>query len=627
MFLFSLYLMKIIYNKPSIEIEKLYSNSNINIYDSNNNLLDTNCNYKTYVSFKNISPHLINAVLATEDKNYFSHNGISYGRILKACYNNILSKRYKEGASTITQQLIKNTLLTSDKTMNRKLTEIVLALDLEKQYTKEQILELYLNNILLGDNVYGVYDASLFYFNKHVKDLTIDEAATIAGLIQLPNYYSPYHNLLVSTERRNLVLDLMKNEKYIGETQCEILKKINLEEKLNRCYIYNKEEYYNSYLDYISNESFPNNSKVKLYMNKEIQKELYDISKDKYNIIKDPNIKIALVAIDNKTGGLLGIVGNTNSNKKVINYATVKRQMASTMKPIMDYAPAFEYLNYSPGTLISDVPYTYKDGTPLKNWDYQFKGTITLRKALRESRNIPALKLYQMINSDKRVEFINRLGLNPVSELYEAEALGAGQNGYSLLEICNAYSAFANMGKFIKCEAIKSVDGVISYKNKETKYQAMKESTAFFINNILHDVFKGTSFDLPNTYMMAKTGQTNFDEKTRNKYNIPINATKDSLVIAYTKSITFGVWVGYDIVKQNAYLDNISVQIPRSIMKIFMHKFGGKNEYYEIPKSVSISKIEITDNELYLSNNGLYEYFLIGYAPIEYYKKKYYTEI
>ena len=619
--------LKIIKNAPNVNDIDFYKNTDITITDTNDNIINTSNYYNKHVSLQHINQNLINALISIEDEHYFSHSGINFTRILKAMYKNITSQSFSEGASTIDQQLLKNYVLSSDKTLNRKIQEIYLANRLENLYSKEQILEFYLNNILMGDNVYGVYDASLYYFDKNVKDLTVDEAATLAGLIQLPNYYSPYKNLDECILRRNLVLERMYESRYITKNELNLYTQIDLSSKLKKSSIFTKENYYNNYLDYISTYDFKNSSKVTLYMDNTIQRELYDIAKDKYNYINDDKLKLAIVLLDNKTGGILGMIGNRDSNMRVLNYATEKKQMASTMKPIIDYAPAFEYLNLSPGTIVLDEPYKYSDSTPLKNWDNLYKGNISIRKALRESRNIPALKIFKMVDNESRINVLNNLGLYPNNPIYESEALGAGANTYSLLEICNAYLAFANMGGFIKATPIKKISGSEYYKHNTLKTQAIKKTTAFFINNILHDVFKGSKYDLKNTYLMAKTGQNNYDTETIKKYNIPYGATRDSYVIAYTKSLTLGIWVGYDYVSDKTYLDSYKTQLPRLLMKHILSKFSKDNEFYDIPYGIEIKNICQIDDDIYLSNNGYYEYFKVGYSPNEYYKTNNYEEV
>ena len=621
----SIYLIYIINNLPELKINSL--EHKIKIYDTNDNLINTNSYFNTYVSYNKISSNVINALIATEDNEFFKHNGVDFKGIFRATFRNIRALSFKEGASTINQQLIKNTVLSADKTINRKITEMILALKLDYYYTKEQILELYLNNILFGNNIYGIYDASLYYFNKTSLNLSTDEAAALVGIIQLPNFYNPYINPSKCVERRNTVLSLMKKNGFINEEKLNYYSNINLEEKLSKNEKFKSTPYINSYLDYLSgNELLSSSNKIYTYLNPTIQKELYKIASDEYKLFNDENLETAMVVLDNTTGGILAMVGNRSSDKKVINYATLKRQMASTMKPIVDYGLAFEYLNLSPASLIVDEEYTYSDKTPLKNWDNQYKGLITLRHALKESRNIPALKLYQEIDNDTRISFMNKLGLYPDKTMYESEALGSGENTYSLLEICNAYLAFANEGKFIKANQIKKAYGKTNYQNDSIKRVAMKKSTAFFINSILHEVFSSSTYNLENAYMCAKTGQTNFDQETLDKYSIPFGSTKDSYVISYTKNITFGVWVGYDKVSSSCYLDRYKTQIPRNIMKIVMNKFA-KGSQYEKPSNVVLKKVGIYENKLFLDDLGFYDYFIIGYEPKNIYEKKKYYEV
>lgn len=595
-------------------------NQSVEIYDGNGKMLDTNSYFNTKLEYEDLSANIINALIAVEDDTFMSHNGINLKRIISAAINNIKDGGFKEGASTIDQQLIKNTMLSSDKTIERKINEILLAMRLDRIYSKEQIITAYLNTILFGDNIYGIHDASLYYFNKRPYDLSINEAATLAGIIQLPNYYNPYRNIDAANKRKNLVLELMHKKGFINDIEYQESINIDLKNCLSKNDKFSKKSYLNSYLDYIASLKLSDN-KIHTYLDHKIQRELFDIATNRYNHFSNDRIKTAMVVLDNKTGGILGLVGNRFSEKRVINYALEKRQCASTMKPIVDYGPAFEYLSLSPASLILDNEYSYSDGTHLKNWDSDYKGIISLRQALAQSRNIPALKLYQMVDKEKRIKFMNQLGLNPEKEFYEAESLGAGLNTYSILELANAYSTFANEGKFIKASPIKN-------NNSSTpSVQAIKKTTAFFINTILHDVFKGSRFDLENGYMCAKTGQNNFDEQTLEKFSIPYGSTRDSFVISYTKDITLAVWVGYDVVNSTSYLDRYETQIPRAIMKQIMEKFSTDQSAYIMPSGVKMYQVLKYDDRLYLANNGQYDYFLIGTEPKEYYKKKNYYKI
>ena len=570
---------------------------------------------------------MINALLAIEDDTFFNHKGVNIKRLIGALIENIKAKSYKEGASTINQQVIKNLVLTSDKTMNRKVSEIILSFKLDEIYSKEQILELYLNNVLFGQNIYGIKEASLYYFNKEPSLLSLDEAATLAGIIQLPNYYNPYQNIEEAIKRRNVVLKAMLDKNFIGKSAYVKAKNESLDKKLEKNNKFKKESYLNSYLDYLESEIGKNMNNVYTFLDKDCQKELVNIALNKYNHFPDNDIKVAMVLLDNNTAGIKALVGNRDLSKKVINYATSKRQFASTMKPLQVYGPLFEYLNYSPASVINDSYFTYSNGIQLKNWDNQFKGDITIRKALSESRNIPALKAYMMTSDEEKVRFLNALGLYPDKPLIEPEALGAGDNTYSLLDITSAYSVFARSGKFLKTSAIASTFGNSFYEKSTLKKQVIKESTAFFTNSILHDVFKNSSYNIDSGYLVAKTGTSNFDAATLKKYNIPQGASKDSYVIAYTKDVTFGVWVGYDNVSSTQYLDRNKIHISKKIMKHVMNKYKGEASSYPKPSNVTLTRVNINDGDLYLDPNGFYDYFIIGTEPLHYYRKKDYYEV
>ncbi len=271
------------------------------------------------------------------------------------------------------------------------------------------------------------------------------------------------------------------------------------------------------------------------YLDLDIQKELYKIISNDYGLFNDENLNCAIVVLDNKTYGVLGLVGNRITDQKVLNYASdVLLQPGSTIKPILDYAPAIEYFSYGPATIIVDEPYTYKDGMNINNYDHNYLGAISLRKALSDSRNVPAIKLFNLIGYDKAFAFASKIGITS-DEIYEADAIGGAKNGYTLLSIANAYQAFTNLVYFKKASGISNMTLESStMENKDPARLAMNPTSAWIINNILHDVFKDASYDLKNTYLMAKTGQTNYDSATLNTFNIPYGSTKDSLLVAYT---------------------------------------------------------------------------------------------
>ncbi len=596
----------------------------IYIYDDKKNLISSDSLYYEYCSIKEVSPILIQAVTAIEDKDFYHHPGISIPRILSSIYQNIKNKSIVSGASTITQQYIKNTYFTNEKTFMRKINEIAYALELEKKYTKDQILEAYFNTVLFGSNIYGVKMAARYYFNKDPKDITANEAAILAGMIQLPNHYNPLKNPDAATERKNLVLRRMLEEGYLTKEEYEALILVHASDLVQKGFTNTKITYLTPYLDYLFSslpQSNDNINAIFTYLDTDIQKTLYSIMNNDYKLFNDDELNCAIVVLDNSTYGVKAIAGNRSYNQRVISYASdVLLQPGSTIKPLLDYAPAIEYLNYNPATIIVDEEYSYKNGTSIKNYDNQYLGAIPLRKALSDSRNIPAVKLFNEVGYERSFAFLKNLGIEKKDTIYEADAIGGSTTGYTLLSLANAYQAFANLGYYKKASAYHKIEYDLTNLSNDSKAKlVMKPTTAFLINSMLHDVFKGSTFDQKNTFMMAKTGQTNYDQSTIKKYHLPSNATKDSLLIAYTKDLTIGVWVGYEKISDGKFLDYYKKNIPRSIMKLLLDTFAEKGLYYDDIDGIHKSYITIYEDKAYLAkDNGYYEYFLEGTQPLTY---------
>lgn len=624
------YFFSMYHSIKDIEIKLETPIANNEVYDAQGNLIVRGNYLHQYAKLEDVSPYVINAIIATEDQTFYSNNGINPYRIVKATLDNLQSKRIISGASTITQQYVKNTFLSNEKTYDRKLREVLLSLQLTKKYSKNQILEAYLNSLLFGGSIYGIEMASTYYFGHSSKELTISEAAMLAGMIQLPNAYNPYLYPENANKRKNMVLSYMLDNSYITPQTYSIECNVDIATLLRKKETTKTVDKNASYLDYLNYYLKTNNiysDKQYTYLDQELQADIFDIVQNKYHHFDNEKIKCAIVAIDNSNAAVKALVGNRDTNALVFNYALTKMQPGSTIKPLIDYAPAFELLGYQPSSIIKDEEYTYSDGTPIHNWDRLYKGDITLRYALKDSRNIPALKLYQELDG-RQEEFINRLGLYP-SELYEADCIGGATKGYSLLELTTAYTAFANLGKFQSSTPISSYEtNNLRYEISRQRKQVMKESTAFFINSILHDVFKGGKYDLSDSYLMAKTGQTNYDEKTRKLHSIPEAATKDSWLIAYTKSLTVGIWVGFDEISSDTYLIGSQKQIAKKIMYTILQKYAKKNEYYDVPQSIVPLKVINDFGQIYLSSgesDSYVEYFLVDNQPLT--KKKYNTHL
>ena len=342
-----------------------------------------------------------------------------------------------------------------------------------------------------------------------------------------------------------------------------------------------------------------------------------------YNHFPDDKLKCGIVVLDNKTAKILALVGSRETGMKNLNYATeVYNQPGSTIKPILSYAPAIEYLNYFPLTQILDEPYRYPDGMLVNNWDNRYLGNISLRYALSNSRNVPAIKLYKEVGNERAWSIANNLGLENRDGFYhESMAIGGFSKGYTVLEMTNSYIAFSNKGKFKNAYSISKIETNNQvYQNQEDFKQVMSEETAFLITDILHDVLKNSIYDLNHTYLSSKTGQSNYDYNTRIKYSIPATSTKDSWVIAYTPDITVGIWCAYDDLNSGLYLTNRTKDIPLKIMKFIMDEIAPTNTGYILPNNLKLLSVDIIDGLLYEvsrdSKNIKRDYFYKGFTPL-----------
>lgn len=614
------------------DLSSLNSKSNLKIYDKNGTLIANLSDiYTTYTPYNEIPIEMINATISIEDSRFFTHKGLDYEGILRAITINLKNKKFSQGASTITQQLIKNIYLSNEKNLERKINEAILALKLENVLSKEDIIAAYLSNVLFGGKIYGVSMASKYYFNKNLSEISLKEASLLAGLIQLPNYYNPFNNYDEAVNRRNLVLSKMLEYEYISEFEYNNVINTELSSYLNKGKINNDIGIYSSYIDYVLDTAI-NEHKIDLYngniditinVRGDIQNYIYQIMKNKYHSFPDDVMKCGIVVLDNRTGEILGICGTRETGLRNLNYATdIYHQPASLIKPILSYAPAIEYLGYIPQTQILDEPYKYKTGQSVNNWDNRFLGYISLRYALSDSRNIPAIKLYNQLGEKLSWRFANKVGLkNRDGYSHESMAIGGFNQGFTVLEMANAYMTFPNMGYYQKASAIKkikhSIDQELIIDNKREK--VLSDETSFLINDILHDVLSGTKYDLKHTFLSAKTGQSNYDLTTREKYNIPANSTKDSWAIGYTKDLTVAVWVSYDKLSNNTYLTPKTKNIPIEIMHQILEKFSLNNQYYLLPSTLEFKTVSIINGLIYepFNNKTVKDYFYKGFIPMD----------
>nr|WP_237712837.1 penicillin-binding protein 1A [Bacillus methanolicus] len=626
------------------------------IYDMNNHLIaEVGSEKRDYVDYDHIPKLVEHAVLATEDYRFYKHHGVDLIRLGGAVIANITHGFGSEGGSTITQQVVKNSFLTFDKTLKRKAQEAWLAFQLERKYTKHEIFEMYVNKVYMSEGVHGIATAAKIYFGKDLKDLTLPEAALLAGMPQSPNNYNPFEHPDRAEKRRNIVLSLMYKHGYITKEEMEKAQKVPVtstlvkEEKRKK-----NDKPYDAFVDAVIDEVekygdfdiFSDGLKIYTTLDPDAQSYVEKMLNSN-DIVQFPDDKFqaGIVLLDTKTGEIRAIGGGRNQKvKRGFNYAIdTRRQPGSTIKPILDYGPAIEYLKWGTYHTLVDEPYTYSDGTPINNWDNRHMGPMTMREALARSRNVPALKALQEVGLEKAKDFANRLGI-PLKEIYESYAIGGLGNkdkGVSPLQMAGAYSAFGNNGFYTEPHAIRAIefrDGTKIDTSPEPKV-VMNDYTAFMITDMLKSVVKdpygtGTRADIPGLPVAGKTGTTNYSQADRERYGIPDGAVPDSWFVGYTTRYTAAVWTGYKDQTENYIPAGDDQKISQYLFKNLMEHVsrGVETPDFEMPNSVERVRIEKGSvpaklaSEYTPENMVLYEYAVKGHAPSQVSEKFYKPE-
>ena len=522
------------------------------------------------ITYDELPEVLIDAIIATEDSRFFQHNGVDIPRFTKATIGQLMG-RDAGGASTLTMQVSKNnftdTIATGLQGIIRKFRDIYISMfQLEKNYTKQQIIEFYVNDSLLGASAYGVEQASQTYFGKSAKDLNLAEASLIAGLFQAPNAYNPFRNPEGATQRRAQVLYLMVKHGYITEEESKIANSISVESLL----VPNDSNAsdYQAFIDTVADEIYNYTLKelgtgvniyttpLQIYTTMDTKRQTYMneiFSGEKFKW-ENEAVQAGAVVIDVDTGAIVAVgAGRNRTGVLTYNYATdIERQIGSTSKPLYDYGPGIEYNNWSTYTPFVDETHKYSSGVEMNNWDGSHMGLISLRTALIESRNVPALKAFQSIKNSNIYKFATNLGLNPELEggetyVHEAHSIGA-YNGESPLSMAGAYAAFANGGYYNSPHSFtkfiyRDTDEVV--ENKVTKKRAMSSQTSYMITSVLKDTASSYGYKISNVSYAAKTGTTNFPSYVFNNLKLSSNAVNDLWVAGYDADYSIAVWYGY----------------------------------------------------------------------------------
>ena len=605
---FSIY---IVVNAPDFDPDNLYRAESSIIYDRNGNqIAKIGLEKRKKVSYEDLPQVLVDAIIATEDSRYYQHNGFDLPRFTRAALGQVVNKITGHGnaggGSTISMQVVKNNFTDTEQTITRKFTDIYISIfKLEKNYSKEEILEYYVNTPFLGNSSYGVEQACQSYFGKSVSDINLSEAALIAGLFQAPSAYDPYRYPEDATDRRDTVLNLMVRHGYITREEAEMAKAIPVESLLRSSNPENGANPYQSFIDIVLDEveektkKSPYTTGMKIYTTMDMAKQnvINDIMNGNTWEWKDEYIQAGIGVVSTQTGEILAIGGGRNRNgERMFNFATmINKQIGSTAKPLFDYGPAIEYNNFCESTPFYDGPYTYSSGARLKNWDNGYRNVMTLKEALAESRNIPAVKAFQAVDNQKIKEFVLSLGMTPEIDseggLHEAHALGAF-NGTNPVQLAGAYAAFGNGGYYTKPYSVSKVEYIdsgktVNLKNKTTR--VMSEATAFMITDVLLyavESYGNIQGVVSGVSLAAKTGTTNYSDETIEAYGFPYSAVNDLWTAGYTPEISVALWYGYDVPVAGYYNTggNVKNVLYRQIIRDIVNR--DVNQHFSVPSSV-----------------------------------------
>ena len=550
------------------------------IYDQNGDVASKISGSKIDgVSIEQIPDHLIQAVIATEDQKFYKHDGINVIGIVRALTQNIMSGDIVAGGSTITQQLAKNVFLTQERTYTRKFKELILTKKIERTYSKDEIMERYLNQIYFGEGAWGIQRASQTYFGKDVSELTLGESAMLAGLIKAPSVLSPFKDMNKSVERRDLVLSLMEKEGYISQSDAEKAKEqpIVLEGKKIDDYK-GKYPYYVDHIieeaidkyDLTENEVLAGGLHIYTELNPTIQNVVEQVYKDDEMFPEgksDQLIQSGAIFINPSTGGINALVGGRGEHIfRGFNRATqLKRQPASTMKPLSVYTPALEQ-GYEIDDMLQDSPINI-DGYQPMNYDKQFHGEVTMYEALVHSYNVPPVWLLQRMGLKYGINAVERFGIKLKEEDHNLGlALGGMNEGVSPLLMAQAFSTFPNDGVMVEAHSIQKIedaDGEVIAKWHNNTTSVTNPLVAQKITYMLKGVVEegsGMNAQVEGWEVAGKTGTTELPFAN-------VGGAKDHWFVGYTPQIVGAVWMGYDKTDENHYLLGTSGSTATKIFK------------------------------------------------------------
>ncbi len=607
----SLYAYAFITPKFNINTSK-----SITYYDKYGNDLFQEREKSDYVELSNISDYVKNAIVSIEDKNFYNHKGFDYLRIAKAMFVNLKSKKIKEGASTISQQYIKNLYLTFDKTWERKIQEALLTLELETHYSKNEILEGYLNTIDFGAGNYGIKEASKYYFNKEPKDLTLAEASIIVGIPKNPSYYNPIAHYENAKDRQKDVLSSMVKNKLISTDEMnkaynEELKFYGKNDKVELSSIY---YYKDAVLKELSNikeipSSLLDMEGLKIYTNldKDVQKNLENnVDKE----MKDTTLQVASVVITPTNGKIVALIGGKDYSISQYNRAySSKRQVGSTIKPFLYYSalengftPSSTFLSERTTFNLGDTMYS-----PRNAGNIYANKNISMLSAIAYSDNIYAMKTHLFLGTDMLSKTIKRVGIK--TEVKENASSALGTTEINMIDFSNGFITLANEGKHESPHLIEKVTdntGKIIYEYKYNEDYVLNKKYVYILNNLLTSTYNYSLINYTSPTLVS------IGNELKGKYAAKSGSTStDYWTVGYNKDYLILVWAGND---DNTNVKSKDSKITKKIWaKTITSIKDNKNEWYEIPKGITATSINSISGES--SSNGFVCYYEKGSEP------------
>ncbi len=619
---FSLY---IVFTAPEFTQESLYfKEASVIEWKDGSELIRLGNENRVLKNYEDLPQILVDALVATEDSRFFQHSGFDAARFLKASLGQLAGNSGAGGASTISMQLAKNYFngLESDGIdgIIRKFKDIYMAVfKIEKNYTKEQIIEMYFNTGWFaggGSNyksIEGVEQASHYYFGKSVSDLSLPECALIVGMYNNPTLYNPYWYPEYANDRKNTVLSLMYRHGYITEQEMLDAQQIHVASLVIEQQNVSASFAYQVIADYVRNDIkekenidiYTGGYRVRTTFDKGIQDIINNVQNGGAYTFKDDLMQVAIAVTSVEDGSITAIGPGRNYVPQGDNRATFRQQPGSTIKPIIDYAPLIEYNNASTGQMFMDFRYPYNNGTYINNWDNSFKGNMLLKDALSQSRNVTALQAYHQVDKNQIKEFLKNLSIdekNYGDDLYESYSVGGFPYGLTPLESSAAYGAFARGGYFIEPYSYTSITNMETEETIEYKYEktrAMSEETAYMITDVLLQATReGVGGSINSNLrgsIASKSGTSNMSSDDAAKIGVPATTTPDHWVNTYNPDYAISMWLGYDRkdLDKNHYLTTPTGSGPRGQISAYLaNNILTSNKKFEKPSTVTSVVVE-----------------------------------